>query len=95
MNIVVYLCLGIDGPEFPPRSLSYRLDTPLTIPFTSIRVDYHSGSIKIEMADPNLQEIHDFLVGLARQAAGMIISANPATVDTKKNCMLQPIVISL
>ncbi|KAL9597054.1 MAG: hypothetical protein Q9219_005383 [cf. Caloplaca sp. 3 TL-2023] len=37
------------------------------------------------MADPNLQEIHDFLVGLAQQAGAMIISANPSTIDTKKN----------
>ncbi|KAL8931489.1 MAG: hypothetical protein Q9216_007184, partial [Gyalolechia sp. 2 TL-2023] len=37
------------------------------------------------MAEPNLQEVHDFLVGLAQQAATMIISANPSTVDTKKN----------
>ncbi|KAL9010047.1 MAG: hypothetical protein Q9173_004979 [Seirophora scorigena] len=37
------------------------------------------------MADPNLHNIHDFLVGLARKAAGLITSANPANVDTKKN----------
>lgn len=38
------------------------------------------------MADPDLQEIHDFLVGLAEKAGSMITSANPSTVDTKKNC---------
>lgn len=37
------------------------------------------------MAEPNLQEIHDFLVDLARKAGQMITSANPSTVDTKKN----------
>ena len=42
------------------------------------------------MDDPNLQEIHDFLIDLARQAGQMIASANPSTVDTKKNCRLRP-----
>ncbi|KAL8862386.1 MAG: hypothetical protein Q9178_001395 [Gyalolechia marmorata] len=37
------------------------------------------------MTDPNLQHIHDFLVGLAHKAGPKIVSANPATVDTKKN----------
>ncbi|KAL8752487.1 MAG: hypothetical protein Q9184_005721 [Pyrenodesmia sp. 2 TL-2023] len=37
------------------------------------------------MGEPNLQEIHDFLVGLAQQAGKMIVSANPSSVDTKKN----------
>lgn len=37
------------------------------------------------MADLNLQEIHDFLVSIAQKAGSMIISANPSTVDTKKN----------
>ncbi|KAL8756069.1 MAG: hypothetical protein Q9199_003204 [Rusavskia elegans] len=37
------------------------------------------------MTDPNFQEIHDFLVGLAQQAGPKIASANPSTVDTKKN----------
>ena len=40
------------------------------------------------MDDPNLQEIHDFLIDLARKAGQMIASANPSTVDTKKNCRL-------
>lgn len=39
------------------------------------------------MAEPNLQEIHDFLIGIAHVAGSTIISANPSTVDTKKNCM--------
>ncbi len=39
------------------------------------------------MASPNLQEIHDFLFGLALKAGDMITSANPGVVDTKKNCM--------
>ncbi|KAL8725245.1 MAG: hypothetical protein Q9166_007484 [cf. Caloplaca sp. 2 TL-2023] len=37
------------------------------------------------MADPDLQEIHDFLVELAQKAGPRITSANPSTVDTKKN----------
>ncbi|CAO1598628.1 hypothetical protein XANCAGTX0491_002388 [Xanthoria calcicola] len=37
------------------------------------------------MTDPNLQEIHDFLVGLAQKAGPKIAAANPSTVDTKKN----------
>ena len=38
------------------------------------------------MAEPNLQEIHDFLYDIALKAGAMITSANPSTVDTKKNC---------
>ena len=38
------------------------------------------------MTEPNLQEIHDFLIGLAQKAGLMITSANPSTVDTKVNC---------
>ncbi len=38
------------------------------------------------MAEPNLQEIHDFLMELAKKAGDMITSANPSTIDTKKNC---------
>ncbi|KAL9607244.1 MAG: hypothetical protein Q9167_007822 [Letrouitia subvulpina] len=37
------------------------------------------------MAEANLQEINDFLIELAKKAGSMIISANPSTVDTKKN----------
>ncbi|KAL9132594.1 MAG: hypothetical protein Q9175_006234 [Cornicularia normoerica] len=37
------------------------------------------------MAEPNLQEIHDFLFDIALKAGAMITSANPSTVDTKKN----------
>lgn len=40
------------------------------------------------MAEPNLQEIHDFLFDIALKAGDMITSANPTTVDTKKNCTL-------
>lgn len=38
------------------------------------------------MSEPDLQEIHDFLVGLAGEAGSKIVAANPSTVDTKKNC---------
>ncbi|KAI4252546.1 MAG: hypothetical protein LQ352_004240 [Teloschistes flavicans] len=37
------------------------------------------------MSEPDLQEIHDFLVGLAGEAGSKIVAANPSTVDTKKN----------
>jgi hypothetical protein len=40
------------------------------------------------MEEPNLQEIHDFLLELARKAGHMITSAKPSTVDTKINCMV-------
>ncbi|KAI4213193.1 MAG: hypothetical protein LQ351_004139 [Letrouitia transgressa] len=43
------------------------------------------------MTDPNLQEIHDFLIGLAKRAGSMITSANPSTVGTKKNCSVNPV----
>ena len=41
------------------------------------------------MGDPNLKEIHDVLLGVAKKAGQMIVSANPSTVDTKKNCTLR------
>lgn len=36
--------------------------------------------------EPNLQEIHDVLFDIALEAGDMITSANPSSVDTKKNC---------
>jgi myo-inositol-1(or 4)-monophosphatase len=44
------------------------------------------------MAEPNLQEIHDLLMDLARRAGEMMTSATPTagTVDTKKNCKQSP-----
>ncbi len=41
------------------------------------------------VTEPNLQEIHDLFIKIARQAGLMILSANPNTIDsgTKKNCM--------
>jgi hypothetical protein len=40
------------------------------------------------MAEPNLQEIHDLFIKIARQAGLMIMSANPNAFDsgTKLNC---------
>lgn len=38
------------------------------------------------MEMPDLQEIHDTLLEVARKAGDMIISATPSTVDTKINC---------
>jgi hypothetical protein len=38
------------------------------------------------MEKPDLQEIHDFLLELARKAGEMITSSKPSTVDTKINC---------
>lgn len=40
------------------------------------------------MADLNLQEIHDFLIEVAKKAGEMITSAKPSTTTTgeKKNC---------
>ncbi|KAL8685494.1 MAG: hypothetical protein Q9218_007727 [Villophora microphyllina] len=37
------------------------------------------------MSEPDLQEIHDFLIKLAGEAGSKIVAANPSTVDTKKN----------
>ena len=41
------------------------------------------------MADLNLQEIHDFMIEVALQAADRITSATPTTdtAGNKKNCM--------
>ena len=45
------------------------------------------------MADvePNLQEIHDFLISIARKAGEMITGAKPTTASSgsKKNCKIQ------
>ena len=38
------------------------------------------------MAEPDLNKIHDLLVSIAEKAGWMITTANPTTVDTKKNC---------
>ena len=38
------------------------------------------------MAEPDLSKVHDLLVSVAENAGRMITTANPATVDTKKNC---------
>lgn len=40
------------------------------------------------MADLNLQEIHDFMISIARKAGEMITSAHPTTeqAGSKKNC---------
>lgn len=40
------------------------------------------------MEKPNLQEIHDTLLEVARKAGDMITSARPSTVDTKINCTM-------
>lgn len=40
------------------------------------------------MSSPNLQEVHDFLIGIAHKAGDMITSAKPTTsqdLGTKKN----------
>ena len=39
------------------------------------------------MAEPNLEEIHDFFVDIAKKAGKMILSARPSTstITTKKN----------
>ena len=37
------------------------------------------------MAEPDLQAIHDTLFDLALEAGTVITSANPSTIDTKKN----------
>jgi myo-inositol-1(or 4)-monophosphatase len=40
------------------------------------------------MADLNLQEIHDFMISIAKQAGERIVSAKPTTENagSKKNC---------
>ena len=39
-------------------------------------------------AEPNLNNIHDFLVELAKKAGEMMLAANPSAIatDSKKNC---------
>jgi myo-inositol-1(or 4)-monophosphatase len=40
------------------------------------------------MADLNLQEIHDFMISIAKKAGERIVSAEPTTdtAGSKKNC---------
>lgn len=38
------------------------------------------------MTERDLGKIHDLLVSIAEKAGWMITTANPSTVDTKKNC---------
>jgi myo-inositol-1(or 4)-monophosphatase len=40
------------------------------------------------MADVNLQEVHDFMISIAKQAGERIVSAKPTTQGSgsKKNC---------
>jgi myo-inositol-1(or 4)-monophosphatase len=40
------------------------------------------------MADINLQEVHDFMISIAKQAGERIVSAKPTTQGSgsKKNC---------
>jgi myo-inositol-1(or 4)-monophosphatase len=40
------------------------------------------------MADLNLQEIHDFMISIAKQAGERIVAAKPTTegAGNKKNC---------
>lgn len=42
------------------------------------------------MAEPNLQEISDYLLALAGRAGELMVSAKPSidTMGTKKNCRL-------
>jgi myo-inositol-1(or 4)-monophosphatase len=44
------------------------------------------------MADLNLQEIHDFMISIAKQAGERIVSATPTTgaAGSKKNCTPLP-----
>jgi len=46
------------------------------------------------MADsnPNLREIHDFMIAIAKKAGERIVSATPTTAasGSKKNCMFKP-----
>jgi hypothetical protein len=44
------------------------------------------------MAEPNLKEVHDVLVALAKEAGDLVITATPSatTSDTKFNCNRNP-----
>jgi hypothetical protein len=44
---------------------------------------------RVTMANLNLQEIHDFMISIAKQAGERIVAAKPTTegAGSKKNCM--------
>jgi len=76
------------GEASAPDSIPLQPIYPLSLCFSQL-----SGTFTA-MAEPNLQEIHDFLMELAKKAGDMITSANPSTIDTKKNCKnLVPLLI--
>jgi hypothetical protein len=44
------------------------------------------------MAEPNLQEIHDFLIALAKKAGELVIAARPSVANSgrKVSCKSHP-----
>lgn len=62
--------------------------TSLPLHYTLYKYSVHQANCKhITMADINLQEIHDFLISIAKKAGDMITSARPSTAvsGSKKN----------
>jgi len=77
-----------DTWEMTSAGLYFHLSSRSPIEATIIlfSTSLHTIPSQAIMAEPNLQEIHDVLFELALKAGDMITSANPSTVDTKKNC---------
>lgn len=71
--------------SFHPHKL---LSTPNSCLTASRALAYCFVTTYVKMADLNLQEIHDFLVEVAKKAGEMITSAKPSTQTSgeKKNC---------
>jgi len=68
--------------EFPEKS---TLVTSLTL---ESWISYTDRQAIVTMASPNLQEVQDTLISIARKAGEMITSAHPSTGGSgiKKNC---------
>jgi hypothetical protein len=68
-----------------------------TQPFPTIaafqRFSFPLNTNHFKMADLNLQEIHDFMISIAKKVGDRIVSATPTTeaAGSKKNCTPLPL----
>jgi hypothetical protein len=68
-----------------------------TQPFPTIaafqRFSFPRNTNHFKMADLNLQEIHDFMISIAKKVGDRIVSATPTTeaAGSKKNCTPLPL----
>jgi hypothetical protein len=68
--------------------LQHLVGTPLQSRYSISAPQFFRKLKLFKMADLNLQEIHDFMISIAKQAGERIVSATPTTeaAGSKKNC---------